>query len=234
MHEGQPPGGAADLPGGPGLVGRALAIVVELAGAPPNERLSRLVRTARELTGADAVAVSVVGADGRLQPGTASSDAGLRMLHVELSMRTGPSIACRDQGRPLPPTRLATWPRLAAEAIAYGLSTVDALPLRTADRSIGALTSYWSVPYTPPTAVHDLTQALADVTALGLVTDHTVAQLETGLRSRTVIEQARGYLAAYHAISIDEALSVLRTHAHNTNRDIHEVAAEIVSRRPRS
>lgn len=233
MREGQPPGGAADLPGGPGLVGRALAIVVELAGSPANERLPRLVRTTRELTGADAVAVSVLGPDGRLQPGTASSDAAYRLLHVELSTLLGPSITCRAQGRPLPPTRLATWPRLGAEAAAYGLSTVDALPLRTAETSIGALTFYWSVPYAPTTAVHDLTQALADVTALGLATDHTLAQLETGLQSRTVIEQAKGYLAAYHAISIDEALTVLRTHAHNTRRDIHDVAAEIVGRKPR-
>jgi len=211
--------------------------VVELAGSPAGERLPRLVRAVRDLTGADAIAVVVVGADGRLQPGAASSDAASRLMHAELNMRLGPSITCGDRGRPVPPTRLTAWPSLAAEAAPYGISTADALPMRAGARFAGALTFYWRVPYAPTAAVRDLTQALADITAVGLVTDADVrqhtARLEQDLRGRVVVEQARGFLAAYHAISVDEALTVLHRHAAGSNRDLHDVAAEIVHRPPR-
>ena len=244
MRDGRPPGGSADLPGDPGLVSQALAIVVELAGSPASERLPRLVRATQGLTGADAITVVVVGPDGRFQPGAASSEAANRLLHVELTTRLGPSITCRNHGRPVPPTRLAPtgpWPGLAAEAAAYGFSTVDALPLRTPDQSVGALTFYWSVPYAPTIAVRDLTQALADITATGLATDHTIAgyrlqteRLEYELKSRAVIEQATGFLAARHAVTIDDALAFLRTRARNTNRDVHDIAAEVLGGYPRS
>lgn len=243
MRDGYLPGGSADLPGDAGVVGRALAIVVELAGSPADERLPRLVRAVQGLTGADAVTVIVAGPDGRFHPGAASSDAAYRLMQLELSTLLGPSIACRDYGRAVPPTRLAPggpWPGLAAEAAADGFSTVDAMPMRALGRSIGALASYWRIPYAPTVAVGDLTQALADITAIGVTTDHTVTgyrirteQLEHGLQDRTVIEQAKGFLAAYHDITVDDAFTVLNSHARTTGRDIRDVAAEIVSRRPR-
>lgn len=238
MRDGHPKGEAAGNPADAVLVRQALAIVVELAGSPARDRLPRLVHAAQGLTGADAVAVAVVGPDGRFQPGGASSEAASRLLYAELSTRIGPAITCRNQGRPIPPTRLATWPGLAGEANTYGLSTVDAVPLRTADQAIGALTFYWSVPYVPSQAVQDLTQALADITAIGLTADQTAdehrrraEQLEASLPGRVVIEQAKGFLAARHRITVDEAYSVLRAQAQSGNREIPDVAAEILGRR---
>jgi len=235
MHDGDPMGDAAGAPDGPGLVGQALAIVVELAGSPARDRLSRLVRAVQGLTGADAVAVAIVGPDGRFQPGAASSEAASRLLYTELTTRTGPTITCHSQARPVPPSRLAIWPSLAGEAAAYGLSTVDALPLRAAGQSVGALTFYWSVPYAPSTAVQELTQALADITAIGLATDRTVHeyrmradQADQARSGQAVIEQAKGFLAAYHRITVDEALSVLSTHARSSGRPLPEIATEIL------
>lgn len=239
MHDGQPMGDAADDPGSAVLVRQALAIVVELAGSSANDRLPRLVRAAQGLTGADAVAVAVVGPDGRFLPGGASSEAAARLLAAELSAHLGPTITCRNQGRPVAPSRLATWPGLAGEAKTYGLSTVDSVPLRTADQVMGALTFYWSVPSVPSRSVQDLTQALADITAIGLAHDKAVhghrqraEQMENALPSRVVIEQAKGFLAARHRITVDEAYSVLRAQAQSGNRAIPDVAADIVGRRP--
>lgn len=237
MRDGHPMDEAAEAPG-PGLVGQSLAIVVELAGSPAHDRLPRLVRAAQGLTGADAVAVAIVGPDGRFQPGAVSSEAASRLLYTELTTRIGPTITCRDRARPVPPSRLAIWPGLAGEAAAYGLTTADALPLRTAGRAIGALTFYWRVPYAPSTAVHELTQALADITAIGLTADQAIAeyrhraeQAEQGRSGSVVIEQAKGFLAAHHRITVDEALAVLSTQARGGGRDIHELAAEIVGHR---
>lgn len=241
MRDGHPTGGAAGASGDALLIGQALAIVVELAGAPAAERMPRLVSTAQGLTGADAVAVALVGPDGRFQPGGASSEIASRLLHTELAARLGPTITCRNQARPVPSTRLTIWPGLADAARAYGISTADALPMRADGQAIGALTFYWSVPYVPTAAVADLTQALADITAIGLTADRALTdqrrhagEQATGEPGHVVIEQARGYLAAYHRITIDEALAVLRAQAHSGGRDIHDVAAEIIDRFARS
>ena len=57
------------------------------------------------------------------------------------------------------------------------------------------------------------------------------AQLEEALRSRIVIEQAKGVLAERHGLSVDEAFDVLRRAARSTRTKIHVVATEVVATR---
>ena len=57
-----------------------------------------------------------------------------------------------------------------------------------------------------------------------------VAQLQTALVSRLVIEQAKGMLAERHGLAIEEAFLVLRRVARSARQTIHEVAAEVVRR----
>jgi hypothetical protein len=54
-------------------------------------------------------------------------------------------------------------------------------------------------------------------------------QLEQALRSRVVIEQAKGLLAERHGVPVDEAFQRLRQEARNSRRRIHDVAADVVS-----
>jgi hypothetical protein len=54
-------------------------------------------------------------------------------------------------------------------------------------------------------------------------------QLETALTSRIVIEQAKGVLAERLSMQVDAAFAVLRREARNSQRKIHEVAADVVS-----
>lgn len=61
-----------------------------------------------------------------------------------------------------------------------------------------------------------------------------IAQLETALESRVVIEQAKGVLAERHGISTQQAFELLRRTARNTRRGIHELAAAIVASAERS
>lgn len=55
------------------------------------------------------------------------------------------------------------------------------------------------------------------------------AQLEQALRSRVVIEQAKGILAARHGIGVEGAFEGLRRAARDRRRRLHEVAAEVVA-----
>jgi hypothetical protein len=56
-----------------------------------------------------------------------------------------------------------------------------------------------------------------------------VAQLETALSSRIVIEQAKGILARALNLSADQAFDVLRQTARNRGRKLHDLAATIVA-----
>lgn len=55
-----------------------------------------------------------------------------------------------------------------------------------------------------------------------------LAQLQAALTSRIVVEQAKGTLSVSHGVALDEALAMLRRHARHQQRDIHDVADEVV------
>lgn len=57
-----------------------------------------------------------------------------------------------------------------------------------------------------------------------------VAQLQTALDSRVVIEQAKGFLAARLGIDPEAAFRRLRTDARSSHRSLHEVAREVVDK----
>jgi PAS domain S-box-containing protein len=57
-----------------------------------------------------------------------------------------------------------------------------------------------------------------------------VAQLNTALKSRVIIEQAKGFLAARHDIEPDAAFERLRRYSRNHHLVIHEVARQVVAR----
>ena len=54
-------------------------------------------------------------------------------------------------------------------------------------------------------------------------------QLEHALKSRVVIEQAKGIIAGQRGLSIDDAFQLLRKHARTHSADIHQVAAAVVN-----
>jgi PAS domain S-box-containing protein len=53
-------------------------------------------------------------------------------------------------------------------------------------------------------------------------------QLQEALKSRVVIEQAKGITAQRHAVSIDQAYQLIRAHARNNNASLRTVAEAIV------
>jgi len=56
----------------------------------------------------------------------------------------------------------------------------------------------------------------------------TAGQLNRALRSRILIEQAKGVIAAREGISIDQAFARLRQHARRHNAVLHDVARAVV------
>lgn len=59
--------------------------------------------------------------------------------------------------------------------------------------------------------------------------EERVEQLETALRSRLVVEQAKGYLAGRDDIDLETAFQRLRDHARAHNMPLHAVAGRVVA-----
>jgi transcriptional regulator with GAF, ATPase, and Fis domain len=186
-------------------------------------------------------AAGVVLADprGQLRVAAASSDeAGLIEL-FQIQNDQGPCLDCFRTGQPVTAADLAgpaqRWPRFSAAASRAGFGAVNALPMRLRDQVIGALNLFSA--RTGPLGPAELRigQALADVATIGLLQERNVRraetlaeQLQAALNSRVVIEQAKGRLAERTGLDMNQAFTLLRKHARNTNQRLTDVAGYVI------
>jgi GAF domain-containing protein len=132
-------------------------------------------------------------------------------------------------------TRSPRWPRFSGRARSAGYTSVHATPVRLRDETIGVLNLFRRVPGVLPEADRHLARALADATAISLLQQSTLdqhrtvrTQLETALVTRTIIEQAKGFLTARHDTDPDTAFHRLRIHARTHHLRLADLARDIV------
>jgi transcriptional regulator with GAF, ATPase, and Fis domain len=170
---------------------------------------------------------------------TAASAENARLLELfELQADAGPCVDCYRTGQPVVNADLranhARWPRFAEAAEATGYVSVHALPLRLRTTTIGALNLFCANP--GPLVDEDVRtgQALADVATIGILAQRGLhqaglltTQLQNALTSRVIIEQAKGVLSERRKITVDEAFTLLRSHARSANRHLSDLAREV-------
>ncbi len=187
-----------------------------------------------------AAGLMLAGPDGELRVMASSSEA-MRVLELfELQSKEGPCLDCYRSGRPVMDLDLAMvtsrWPRFAAETVAAGFRSVQALPLRWRGSVIGALNLFQVGPGEMSGADVEAAQALADVATIAIL-QHRASldaqvvnqQLQHALNSRVVIEQAKGMVAEREGLNMEQAFSALRTHARNHNLRLVAVAEAVIS-----
>ena len=192
------------------------------------------------LLAASAAGVMLADPRGELRVAAASSEeAGLLEL-FQLQNDQGPCLECFRTGRPVTAADLAgpapRWPRFAAAALQAGFATVEALPMRLRDQTIGALNLFRAEPEPLDPADLRIGQALADVATIGLLHERNVRrrdtvaeQLQAALNSRVIIEQAKGKLAERLSIDMDRAFTMLRDYARASNQRLTDVARDFVT-----
>ncbi len=175
----------------------------------------------------------------KLSFATATSERAATLERVQEELHTGPCVAAITSGADVLigdiGDRAQQWPAYAATAERLGIAAVAALPLRNSVK-LGALDLY-------DTRVHDWTpeevttaRVFADI-ATGYVLSaselererRTVEQLELALKSRVVIEQAKGIISNANGISVDAAFVLLRKYARDHNANLREVAQAVVA-----
>jgi len=171
----------------------------------------------------------------------ASSDERMRLLELfELQGAQGPCLDAFSSGRAVQASAAdsrARWPVFAMRACGEGFRVMCAVPLRLRTHVIGALNLFRSrdEPFTGTEL--EIAQAMAEMAAIGLIQERALRernllteQLQAALNSRVVIEQAKGMLAEYLTITVDDAFTLLRNYARDHNGKLSEIATDVVDR----
>ncbi|WP_277308850.1 GAF and ANTAR domain-containing protein [Spongiactinospora sp. TRM90649] len=180
---------------------------------------------------------------GELEVVAASSEQVRLLLLMQLENGEGPSLdAYTGTGRvTCGDLRLETdrWPIFAPAALASGVVSVLAIPMRLRDQVIGAITLFSPLPGEPAEPRVRLGQAIVDVATIGLLHQRTmqerqalVEQLQTALTSRILIEQAKGVIAERSRVGMEEAFRTLRGYARSHRRKLAEVAQAVIEGSP--
>ncbi|WP_338703054.1 GAF domain-containing protein [Streptomyces sp. Q6] len=156
---------------------RLATAFVEVADAAVRggpQALAALVGTCVSLLGVPSATAVLKPPTGRVEV-AASDPRGLRLERAALSWGEGPGADCRASAQPIRgvplahPYARANWPSYTAMARSLGFACVVAVPLRTADRSLGSLSLLSERPGPPGPLQLRLGQHLADAAALGIL-----------------------------------------------------------------
>ncbi|MFI9228640.1 GAF and ANTAR domain-containing protein [Streptomyces rimosus] len=187
----------------------------------PAEFLYRVAEHCMDLLDIGDAGVMLTTPEGSLRLVAASSER-VRLIELfELDASEGPCYTAFHQSEPVDHTIKAApsprWPRFTTRAAASGYMSVHATPIRLRADTIGALNLFRLTPGPLLEADRRLARALADATAISLLQQTTLdqhrtvrAQLEQALNTRTIIEQAKGFLTARHETDPDTAFHRLR------------------------
>ena len=171
-----------------------------------------------------------------------SSNEQTRMLELfEIQSREGPCTDCYRTGQTVIEEDLEhthRWPRFRQEARSAGFRAAIAIPMSLRDNLIGALNLFRVQPGGLDDDDRTACRALADVATIALIQERALRearlmaeQLQGALRSRVVIEQAKGLLAGVANIDMDAAFKLLRAYARAENQLLGAVARDLAEGR---
>ncbi len=203
------------------------------------ELAQQLIETAMALLPIDAAAIVLADVNDDLQVLASNTEQAslLELFHIQQD--NGPCMVAYRSGQAVSVDDLRIggrrWPQFASRAVEFGFLSVYALPMRLRADRVGALNLLRSA--TGPLGDADLhiAQALADMATIGILHQRTATrldllnrQLQTALNIRTVIEQAKGVLAARRGIDVHRAFKLLRAHARSTETRLVDVARAVI------
>lgn len=204
------------------------------------EFLQLVTNRTAELIGASDVGLLLADQRGRLQF-VAASNEGVKQLELfQVQNHEGPCLDAFRSGEAVVNADLDEandrWPRFAPRATAAGFRSVHAIPLRLRVEVIGAMGVFGADVGRLEDADVQMAQALAHIATIGLLQEQIsgrsevlAEQLQSALTSRAAIEQAKGAIAEFRKVSIDEAYVILQANARGTQRRLSEVARSVLT-----
>jgi GAF domain-containing protein len=193
----------------------------------------------RAVPGADMASITARRAEGAETAAYTDERAWLVDL-AQYEVGHGPCLQAAATGQTV---RLSTdtaseqWPDFVAAAKLHGVRSYLATPLRVDDRLSGAINLFSFDDHGFAETDSKLLELYTVVVTFGLRTARRyqetrtlVDNLEIAMRTRAVIEQAKGILMAVHKITDQEAMNRLIARSQNLNIKLRDVAADFVRR----
>ncbi len=219
-------------------------IVSSVIAADP-DRDTLLKRLCHEC--ADALPITGVGLalmnDAGHQGVVAATDGPARVMEeLQFTLGEGPCLDASLARRPvlqpdLSRTAVARWPGFGPEALKAGIAAIFAFPLHVGAIRIGILDLYRDTPGSLDGDV--LAEALVYADAAVLILLHLQSQMppEGGLHpqladpleNRAEVHQATGVISVGAAVSLADALLLLRAHAYASQRPVLQVARDVIA-----
>ena len=200
--------------------------------------------TVDAMPAAEMAGISLLGDNGRPTTGIFTDDEAPDIDSSQYESGRGP---CLDSWREGKVVRLDDmeaaaddYPEFAKAAQAHGVQSTLSLPLMAGDERLGALNLYARVAGGFTTDDEALGTDLAAAASIVLANasafwaaSELSDQLGQAMRSRAVIEQAKGVLMARSPqMTADEAFDVLRKASQRENVKVRDIAQRIVDRKP--
>ena len=223
---------------------RLIATFVELADTlvesyDVSDLLHTLSARCVEIFPVDEAGIMLLDADGVLRPMASSSEDAFAMDLLEVQKEVGPCIEALETGEPVSVSDIQAeserWPDYAAKASKFGLKSIDAIPLRLRDETVGALNLFRLESGGSSSQDLDAMRALADVATISILqaraiedAEDTAGHLQIALDSRVTIEQAKGIVTENLEIEMTEGFERLRRYARNNNLKLTKVAQRVV------
>ena len=200
--------------------------------------------TVEAMPAAEMAGITLLGENGRPTTGIFTDQESPDIDSAQYESGRGPCLDSWREGRVI---RLADmeaaksdYPEFAEAAQAHGVHSTLSLPLMAGDERLGALNLYSRVSdgFSSDDEATGTDLAAAAATVLANASAFWAAselsdQLGQAMRSRAVIEQAKGVLMARSPqMTADEAFDVLRKASQRENIKVRDIAQRIVDRKP--
>ena len=211
-----------------------------VAGYDVVELLQSLVDYCQELLDIDSAGILLANVRDELEVVASTSEANTLVEIMQLDADAGPCmLSFRTRAVVSVPdvdVDADRWPAFSATALAQGIHSVYAIPLRLRETTIGTLNLMRNDPGELNSQDVRAAQALADIATIGILQERTTRdaiairdQLQNALSSRVVIEQAKGVVAETRGVSMDAAFARIRSHARSRQTPLSVVARQLVS-----
>ena len=199
--------------------------------------LARLLSQTIEALDASGAGIMLADDSGKLGFAAASDD---RVEPVELAQSDTDSGACSEAYRSNKAVVIADltaenrWPGYTERALEQGFAAVIGVPLVAWGQTIGVLNVYRDTPTEWTAADLEACEIVAGMGAAYILGAHRAKaqhdlseQLYEALRSRGVIERAKGIIMANENVGAEAAFDLLRELSMNRNQKLRDIAAII-------
>lgn len=198
-----------------------------------------MIGAVRDLFMVTGVGLMLVSADGSLRYVGATDESARALERAQEDIGEGPCVDCFVTATPVATSDLVSdprWPELAGRLASEGIGAVMGIPTLLAGQPVGSLNVYRGDVYewddSDAAAIASFNTVLEGLIGQAVSArrdELVVAQLQSALDRRVVIDRAVGALMERHGASAVTAFTALRRTARDLRRPVAELAGDVLT-----